>query len=249
MKANNGELPVRDLPSPPSLLPLVLAATRPCCHRRWTGMLRLTGRHADERQDGHERGADAPSCRGPDLHDRRGGASPAPASASCTSMPLDEAVHRADAVWWGTVTDAEASPKGGPGVGTLTVLIGDVLKGREDPGETGQFFRGFCGGLLIPGMAKKSASRFVGEQRLFIGTYTHGGLAQMSDYFEPYGSPTEQYQLALKDLGLRQRESASPLAPFVSGGLPRWLWTVGFAVLGLMVLVLFVVARRPSQST
>jgi hypothetical protein len=174
---------------------------------------------------------------------------PAPASASCTSMPLDEAVHRADAVWWGTVTDAEASPKGGPGVWTLTVLIGDVLKGREDPGETGQFFRGFCGGLLIPGMAKKSASRFVGEQRLFIGTYTHGGLAQMSDYFEPYGSPTEQYQLALKDLGLRQRESASPLAPFVSGGLPRWLWTVGFAVLGLMVLVLFVVARRPSQST
>jgi hypothetical protein len=174
---------------------------------------------------------------------------PAPASASCTSMPLDEAVHRADAVWWGTVTDAEASPKGGPGVWTLTVLIGDVLKGREDPGETGQFFRGFCGGLLIPGMAKKSASRFVGEQRLFIGTYTHGGLAQMSDYFEPYGSPTDQYQLALKDLGLRQRESASPLAPFVSGGLPRWLWTVGFAVLGLMVLVLFVVARRPSQST
>lgn len=164
-------------------------------------------------------------------------------------MPLDEAVHQADAVWWGTVTDAEASPKGGPGVWTLTVRVDDVLKGREDSGGTGRFFRGFCGGLLIPGMAKKSASRFIGEQRLFIGTYTHGGLAQMSDYFEPYGSPTEQYQLALKDLGLRQRESASPLAPFVSGGLPRWLWTVGFAVFSLMVIVLFAVARRSSQST
>jgi hypothetical protein len=164
-------------------------------------------------------------------------------------MPLDEAVQQADAVWWGTVTDAEASPKGGPGVWTLTVRIDDVLKGREDSGGTGQFFSGFCGGLLIPGMAKKSASRFVGEQRLCIGTYTHGGLAQLSDYFEPYGSPAEQYQLALKDLGLRQPESPSPLAPFVSGGLPRWLWTVGFALFGLIVIVLFVVARRRSQST
>jgi hypothetical protein len=174
---------------------------------------------------------------------------PAPASASCTLMPLDEAVHQADAVWWGTVTDAQASPKGGAGVWILIVRIDDVLKGREDPGETGQFFRGFCGGLLIPGAAKKSASRFIGEQRLFIGTYTHGGLAQMSDYFEPHVSPRHQYLLALKDLGLRQPESSSPLAPFVSGGLPRWLWAVGFAAFALMVIVLFLVARRGSQST
>jgi hypothetical protein len=163
-------------------------------------------------------------------------------------MPLDEAVHQADAFWWGTVTDAMASPKGEPGVWTLTVRIDDVLKGHEDPGQTGQFFRGFCGGLLISGTAKKFASRFIGEQRLFIGTYTHGGLAQMSDYFEPQVSPRQQYRLALKDLGLPQPESASPLAPFVSGDPPRWFWRVGLAVSALIV-VLFVLARRRSHST
>jgi hypothetical protein len=172
-----------------------------------------------------------------------------PASAFCSVMPLNEAVHRADAVWWGTVTDAAASARGAPGVWTLTVHLDDVLKGNETPGETARFFQWSCGGFMSPEAAKRAASQFVGQQRLFIGSYARGGLNPIADYFKPQVPAPEQYQLALKDLGLQQRESASPLAPFVSGGLPGWLWLVALAVVALVLVALVVFARRRTQST
>lgn len=52
-----------------------------------------------------------------------------PASATCLSMPFDQAVDQADAVWWATVIEADLRGPGGGNNWTLTVRIDNVLKG------------------------------------------------------------------------------------------------------------------------
>jgi hypothetical protein len=174
----------------------------------------------------------------------------APASATCLSMPFDQAIHQADAVWWGTVSGADLRLPGDNNW-TLTVRISRVLKGHEQVGDTGKYFDSFCGYPLTPEEAKKYASRLIGQQMLFVGTYASGGsggLGRLSDLFTPGLSPAEQYQRALRVLGLLT--PVSPLAPFVSGGVPLWLRiaVVALAVVAVAVLSLFIFARRRSQT-
>lgn len=167
-----------------------------------------------------------------------------PASATCVARPFDQMVREADAVWWGTVTGAAVRGPGGNNW-TLTVRITQVLEGGEHAGETAKYFTGSCGPALSRQQGEQYAQQQVDQQLLFVGTYTSGGLSQMADGFRPGMSAPQQRRRALADLRT-PNVSASPLAPFVSGGFSWW---VAVVVIALLALVSFGVMRwrRPRQ--
>jgi hypothetical protein len=175
---------------------------------------------------------------------------PAPASATCDSMRFDRAIHKADAVWWGTVTGVTMRGSRDRGNGwTLTVHISDLLKGREHVGDSAKYLDGFCGYSLTRNQGKEYARQFIGEQMLFVGTYMHGRLQPRSDLFREGLWPAEQYQRALKELGLHRGLKDLGLDRGVHDNAPtpssqpflvRWF----IAALVVIAVAVFVFGRR-----
>jgi len=171
------------------------------------------------------------------------------ASATCTpGIPFDRAVAQAGAVWWGTVTDAGVTGRNAPGLWGLTVRVLDVLKGPgpkpQSPNAViGTVFVSSCGPPLTWKQVSAVAPQFVGKTRLFIGTYGSGALVTSPYVYAEGMAPQQQYQRALRDLGLQRTPSPSPLAPLAAGGFPLWVIVLA-ALVVLIVVGLFVVARR-----
>lgn len=172
-----------------------------------------------------------------------------PASAKCVVLSFDTAVRDSQVVWWGTVTGTEHEPLTVSGFGggwTLTVRLQDVLKGPGSVGETHLAVPALCSMTVF---SQKDAEQYVGRTQLFIGRLLGDVLVPFVQVFRPQGlSAEEQYQRALKDLGLPRTPSPSPLAPLAAGGFP--LWPVVLAVFVVLVAVgIFVVARRRRTTT
>jgi hypothetical protein len=174
-----------------------------------------------------------------------------PASARCMIEPFDNVVQESDTVWWGTVTDAAASKRTGPGTWTLTIHLDDVLKGQGTQGATDLVFVSGCGPYISPEAAKEEAARFVGQTRLFIGNHGNSGLVAFSEVLSPQGlSPQQQHQRALADLGL-PAPSPSPGATGPGAIAPgRFSWggvAVAVAIL-ISGAVIFLCIRRGART-
>lgn len=173
----------------------------------------------------------------------------APASATCASGPFDQAVRKADVVWWGTVTDSGVTGAAAPGQWGLTVQVKDGLKGPmpESPnGSIGTVFVSSCGPILSAQRAQTVATQFLGTTRLFVGQYANGVLVSSSELYVEHLTPEQQYQRALKDLGLTR--STRPSSVEVTGS-ERWLWTVATIVAVVAVGVGLMTYRRRRSST
>ncbi len=168
----------------------------------------------------------------------------APASAKCVVLPFDTAVRQSQVVWWGTVTGVKHEPGTASFSGgwTLTVRLQDVLKGPGSVGETHPAVPALCSWTDL---SRKDAQQYVGRTQLFIGRLEGDVLVPFVQVLTPQNlSPAEQYQRALKDLGLQQ-PSSSPYAGIPSATGSLW-WVI---VPGLLVLftVGFIIARRRHQ--
>jgi hypothetical protein len=169
-----------------------------------------------------------------------------PGCATCPDpVPFDQAVRRADMVWWATVTRAHVVPNpklGGPlGVFDLTMRVRDVLKGPppETPGlspppDTGIVFTSPCGPLPSSKELQATAEAMVGTTRLFIGQDRGGALIE---HFGPITADgmtqKEQHQRAKALLAHR---AASTVAP-PGGGWGVWTWALIVVAAVLAVLV------------
>ena len=180
----------------------------------------------------------------------------APASALCMVEPFDQVLRRSDTVWWGTVTDATVSEPGQPGTWALTVHVEDVLKGRGTEGGAGLVFTSVCGIFVSPEGAEDQAPRFVGQTRLYVGTYQHDGILAFGEMFTPQGlSPRQQYERALENLGPSVpvpptgsgAPEPMPPGPVASGTFPWFAAAAAAAILAVAVAVLVVRRRRVDE--
>jgi hypothetical protein len=148
----------------------------------------------------------------------------APASATCApDVPFDQAVRKANVVWWGTVTDAGVTGGSAPGLWGLTVQVKDGLKGPmpESPkGSIGTVFVSSCGPLLSENQLRTVAAQFLGTTRLFVGHYADGVLVVPPTIYVERLSPEQQYQRALTDLGLARPTGQPSIGASRSN---RWL--------------------------
>jgi len=170
-----------------------------------------------------------------------------PAAAVCPVQQLHDLVRSSDDVWWGTVTDATASPHRGAGVWQLTVRLESVLKGDGAPGDTVSVFRSTCGLFLTHSAAKRAASSFIGDRDLFIVRVdNHGRQVAYSELVDVGGNtnatPNEQYYAALHALGLQPPPGIPTDGGSMSGSggaVLGLLAAAGLAMIGVLIVVVF----------
>jgi len=166
----------------------------------------------------------------------------APASARCVVLPFDTAVRQAQVVWWGTVTGTQHEPPTSDFSGgwTLAVRLQDVLKGPGSVGETRLAIPARC--TAMAPFSQKDAQQYVGQALLFMGHFEGDVLVPFVQVFKPQNrSPEQQYQRALKDLGLQRPVGSHPAE---STAWSWWVIVPVLLVLGLGVLCVVSLKRR-----
>jgi len=173
------------------------------------------------------------------------------ASALCVVVPFDKLVHGEPVIWWGKVVGVQ-KVDGPSGSWALSVRIDQVLKGTESVGDVGPAQLGSCGVMVL--WKRSAAEQYVGQTRLFMGSIRGGVLLTAGEIYPQGLSPQEQYERALKDLGLERAQSTSPhqrvnVRPMATSRFPVWAIVVLAALVVLLALGIFVVARRRRAAT
>jgi hypothetical protein len=164
------------------------------------------------------------------------------ASGLCLEAPFDQVVRKTDAVWWGAITGTQRIHTPDLFGWGLKIRVEDVLKGPATIGEDRVVMLNSC----VPSLERPRSKDYVGRTQLFIGAMVGDILVSNGLILTPQGqSPLEQYQRALRDLGLHRSLASSP-APIAAGGSGPWGLVAAIVVVILVAGGSFLLARRRS---